>query len=115
MACGPTALAVPDQRMGGAFRVGCTLNKARGMRALGKVPCGVAWDQSRFRPRTARESTAGDPVTLKASVSPMPGWRDGVCRLPGSRPPASWDALAQVSGCGMGSIGGRPDGEVPRL
>lgn len=42
MACGPTALAVPDQRMGAAFRVGCTLNKARGMRALGKVPCGVA-------------------------------------------------------------------------
>ena len=67
MACGPTALAVPDQRMGGAFRVGCTLNKARGVRALGKVPCGVAGLQPRAGSRTAWESTAGDPVTLKAS------------------------------------------------
>ena len=67
----------------------CASCSGRVERALGKVPCGVAWDQSRFRPRTAWESTAGDPVTLKACVSPTPSWRDGARRPPGTRRPAS--------------------------
>ncbi len=53
MACGPTVETVPDQRMKFAPRSGCTLNKARGMRALGKVPCGVAGLQPLAGSRTA--------------------------------------------------------------
>ena len=53
-----------DLSIGGMTCASCS---GRVERALGKVPCGVAGRQPRAGSRTAWESTAGDPVTLKAS------------------------------------------------
>ncbi len=53
----------------------------------GKVPCGVAWDQSRFRPRTAEKSTAGDPVTLNACANLRVSRHDAALSRPPTRCP----------------------------
>ena len=80
-------------------------------RALGKVPCGVAGLQPRAGSRTAWESTAGDPVTLKASwvarsrsgepSQPMPRTppptRNGACVTTGRRA-AGMDGRVAIDG-----------------
>ena len=73
----------------------------------GKVPCGVAWDQSRFRPRTAEKSTAGDPVTLNACASLRASRADSArIRLP-TRGPAASSACENV----VAAVSGMADGK----
>ena len=73
----------------------------------GKVPCEVAWDQSRFRPRTAEKSTAGDPVTLNACANLRVSRHDAALSRPPTRCPAASNACENGEAAESGMADGK--------